>query len=253
MAKSTSDRFHGNVVFDINNEEQIVLSCNKQFSWHLSRLLKEIERDARAIVEAENSTYSKTGNLKSSIHSDGVSTIRGTKRISGSVSAGSAKAPYAKFVHEGTKPHWIISNKGEGMLKFNWTGRTGRRAYAVHVVAKRQSANSREYGSSIGSTGRGDTFPARDTLQTTGLDGMAGYNRKKKHHAIGREKRRRGGKIEIMRSPRYMRIEHRWGRGKINDRSVMVPYVYHPGYKGNPFLNKAATAVMLRRGWNTPF
>ena len=138
---SKYDDFIQNIDFFPDDQGKIRLHCDKMFTWHLTRLLKQIEKEAKAIVLRENSTYSKEGKkLMNSIKSDGVSKI-GSRNIRGSVSAGGAKAPYAKFVHDGTKPHRITAKPGK-LLVFQWENRTGRVPTTVRVRAKNRSKNS---------------------------------------------------------------------------------------------------------------
>lgn len=110
---------------DIDGQDQLSIKCHKMFAWHLSRLLKEIEREARLIVRTNHP--GGTGNLASSIHSDGI-THRTSRHVWGTVSAGSSKAPYAKFVHNGTKGHIRTAQPGKGYA-FMWAGRESKRSY----------------------------------------------------------------------------------------------------------------------------
>lgn len=90
--------FPEKITWDVDDNSKLSFKTHKMFSWHLSRLLKDIEREARRIVEVNHPDG--TGALKKSIHSDGVSQkTRGSRFVHGSVSAGSSNAPYAKYVH----------------------------------------------------------------------------------------------------------------------------------------------------------
>ena len=277
---SKSDKFLKNVSFYHDGEDQILLKCDKMFTWHLSRMLKKIERRAREIVRVENSQYSKPGKrLMHSIKSDGVSKI-GSRNIRGSVSAGGGRAPYAKFVHEGTQPHVITPKKPGGTLYFKWENRTGRVSTTVRVMARNKSKNSYYAGSSVFSDTRGDSYPGRNNLSTTGLGGAAlrgdgrrgparGYyksrNGSNRGYIAGEDGIIREGNIQEGRGHRYQREgtitirhmmyrdEQRWGRGKLNDKMVSVKSVNHPGYKGNPFLRKATSSVVKDYGWTVPF
>ena len=275
-----SDDFIKNIDFFPDDQGKIRLHCDKMFTWHLSRLLKQIEKEAKLIVLRENSTYSKEGKkLMNSIKSDGVSKI-GSRNIRGSVSAGGAKAPYAKFVHDGTKPHRITAKPGK-LLVFQWENRTGRVSTTVRVRAKNKSKNSYFGGSSVYSDLPGNSYPGRGNLDTVGLGGASlrgdgrrgparGYfksrNGKNRGYIVGEDGIIYEGDLQSGRGHRYQRQgtitirqvmyrdEQRWVQGNLKDKKVAVKSVKHPGYGGNPFLRDATRTVIHRRyGWTVPF
>jgi len=218
---SKTDKFLKNVDFYHDSDGEIRFKCDKMFTWHMQRMLKKIEREAREMVLIRNSQYSKPGKrLMNSIHSDGVSKI-GSRNIRGSVSAGGAKAPYARFVHDGTQEHRINAKDiaTGGMLKFQWArmGRVGVDSWEPlqRVQDKWHTRADNPNTRSVG-TGVFDEF--------------------------GDE----GTRWEIKR--------RRWGRGRRKARFTVLPSVWHPGYEGHPFLRNATRDVVLRDyGYNTPF
>jgi hypothetical protein len=130
--------FPDKISWDVDDNSKLVLKTHKMFSWHLSRLLKDIEREARAEVERNHpktttNTTPNTGALKSSIHSNGVTQkSRSSRFIYGSVSAGSANAPYAKYVHGGHDAHTRTRPGPAGdKYLFFWSGRESKRSYRM--------------------------------------------------------------------------------------------------------------------------
>lgn len=114
---------------DVDNEGKLQIKCRPMFRRELKRYLRDISMVARELVDKRHSTpmpnYVHTGRLKRSIHPGPIKDLNGS-RISGTVTAGSRLAKYARFVHEGTLPHLITAKPGK-YLAFKWAGRTFER------------------------------------------------------------------------------------------------------------------------------
>lgn len=92
----------------------------------LTEILDKIADVARSITgKGYNHPYSKTGNLRRSIRAGRIVDVN-QWAISGSVEAGGPEAPYAKFVHEGTRAHIIRARPDNptGVLRFLWVTRS---------------------------------------------------------------------------------------------------------------------------------
>lgn len=118
---------------DVDDEGRFMLKTDPMFAKELGRALREIAGMARTIVRTEHEhprkvivnrqvvTKKASGNLRRSIqpYAGRAAKIHKTSphTISGEVSAGSSRAKYARFVHEGTRPHQITARPGR-MLTF---------------------------------------------------------------------------------------------------------------------------------------
>lgn len=102
------------------DQAKLSVQVRKAEEHGLRPILLKIAREAKVIVSNKhNHPYSKTGRLARSISAG---PIKGVNQyaVKGTVEA---TAPYAKFVHEGTRAHVIRARPG-GKLRFVWTGRT---------------------------------------------------------------------------------------------------------------------------------
>jgi hypothetical protein len=180
----------------LDKDDVLQIKCRPVFEKELKKYLKAIARTARRMVNEQHKEYSRRhifgySRLERSIHPSEIKKIH-AHRIGGTVTAGSRLAPYARFVHEGTRPHRIDAKPPKNYLAFIWKNRVGR------VVIKEQAYKLVNR----------DAIPIPGEFNTT------------------------------------------WGIGKIADRRVVVDTVLHPGYRGDPFLNRAARVIVKKVGGN---
>lgn len=123
---------HDGIRIDID-DRKLYIVAKKGMRPQLARILDRIVLQAKAITSRRtNHPYSKTGNLTRSIERTPIRDVN-QHSVKGSVTAGGPIAPYARFVHEGTRPH-IIRARPEnptGMLRFYWV-RRGDFTKALH-------------------------------------------------------------------------------------------------------------------------
>ena len=105
------------------NDTKLLIAAKKGMRPELVKILGRIKRQARILTS--NLEYSKPS--KRLMHSIQKSKVKDLNQsaVYGTVSAGSARAPYARYVHNGTRPHVIYArpeNKS-GMLRFHWAKR----------------------------------------------------------------------------------------------------------------------------------
>lgn len=128
----------------LDEYDQFSVKCSPLFRRELRKMLNSIERTARRIVDREHRRYSnkngKGKRLMRSIHAQPIRDLPGGRRISGTVTAGSRLAPYARYVHEGTEPHEITPKKANA-LSFEWKYRRGR-----VVVMNKEEITRRQAG-----------------------------------------------------------------------------------------------------------
>jgi hypothetical protein len=126
-----------NIDIDIDSEQVIQLKCDPMFRAELEEAIREMARVARVIVTKDHESAKKiianrgkavgprrgTGNMRKSIQPYAGRSARGQVHrvgpatLVGTISAGSRRAPYTEFVHEGTFPHMIRARPG-GVLSF---------------------------------------------------------------------------------------------------------------------------------------
>lgn len=121
--------FRSKLSMQLDEDGQLMIKCHPMFDRELRKVLREIKADARHIVRLRHSGGGKigdprTGNLRRSIQTGPVRRVHPT-RISGTVTAGSRLAPYARFVHEGTKPGVRTVKRPGAYFRFLWQHRTG--------------------------------------------------------------------------------------------------------------------------------
>lgn len=122
---------------DIDSEGQIDIKTRPMFERELRKMLREVKDEARKIVAVEHShpprrdprmtrgedprKSGNTGRMLSSIQVGGIKKVH-AHRISGSVTAGSSRAPYTRYVHEGTRQHgqgrYMIKARNSPVLSF---------------------------------------------------------------------------------------------------------------------------------------
>lgn len=206
MAKKNLWELTGGIQEHYDSDEMMFLKCHPMFERELRKALKKIENIARDDVRAN---HHKTGKLMRSIHAQPIKTLRGGKRVYGTVEAGSRLAPYAGFVHNGTRPH-VIRGRNGGMLDFWWKGgRRGRKAVQVWEPLKR----------------------ATDAIHNP-------RNPKYRLHDTGRKTSRGDAIME------HQVLRNRWDHNApLGNRRVVVRKVNHPGYEGDPFLTRAMAIV----------
>ncbi len=223
MSTTRRERRLNNLQYSLSTQldeyGQFSVKCSPLFRRELRKMLKSIERVSRRIVAKDHRKYSgggprgprRKGSLMRSIHAQPIKDLPGGRRISGTVTAGSRIAPYARYVHEGTEPHPIQAKKANA-LSFDWKYRRGRIVtYETHTFNGIEDAKTHMRKSNN----------RKATLSSYRKeDGMWGYRTTKA----------------------------RWGVGDIRGRSVVVPYVDHPGQDGNPFLNRAAAVMVAKYG-----
>jgi hypothetical protein len=207
VAAAREELFQSQLSVDLDADGQIRIKCNPMFKRKLNEVLREIERRARADVRAR---HNRTGKLERSIHAQKQhKSIAGGKRITGTVTAGSRLAPYARYVHEGTNPHIIMAKPGK-VLAFIWKGRVSkgrlkRMSTAAPVGALAAAARGRTRNSTRG-----------------GVKSAA--------------------QIGVQEGDRYN------AGVPINDRRVVVKMVHHPGNEADRFLNAAAAQTVAGFG-----
>ena len=114
VRSARASQFRNSLELDIDRDGTIFVKTKPIFEKELRNLLKEIERAARFYVGRK---HHKTGKLQRSIHARReIKKYAGGKRIGGIVTAGGRNAPYAHYVHDGTRPHIIEAKPG----KFLW-------------------------------------------------------------------------------------------------------------------------------------
>jgi hypothetical protein len=107
------------------DDGKLSVVARRDFGNALRGILKKIEREAKVLTSKEaNHPYSRTGNLRRSITAGAIKAVN-QYAIRGSVDAGGPIAPYAKFVHEGTRRHIIRARPDNptGLLRFMWVNR----------------------------------------------------------------------------------------------------------------------------------
>lgn len=100
------------VSFEINEPE-----FNRQIVGHGRRRMARLQR--RTATQARQDVPVKTGNLGRTIGEGDIRTV-GPRTVTGSVHA---NARYARYVHEGTRPH-LIRPRGAQAMRFEVGGRT---------------------------------------------------------------------------------------------------------------------------------
>lgn len=193
VAAARSKLFRDQLEVNLDSEGRLLVKANPLFARELRKVLRDVESTARQLVGA---THTKTGRLRRSIHAQPLKTIAGGKRITGTVSAGSRLAPYARYVHEGSRAHVIKARKADA-LSFHGKYTLITRYVSVRTNIRKQVVDYR--------TGLPKTINAAQTQF-------------QKRTSVGPPGR------------------------------VTVRKVNHPGYGGDPFLNKAARVVVLRYG-----
>lgn len=207
MPKAVS--FEQSIEIDIDNDGALQLKCHPQFSKELGKFAREIAELARIIVNKEHRISGKLGRSIQPYKGRSANVRReGPHRLAASVTAGSTRAPYARYVHEGNAPHEIWARKPGGKLSFRGSGKQGRKTFKVTTKK---------------------LLP--DELLSPG--GREDRNRK------GRGPRRR---LRYADRDVYTEdVEHTYA-----ERNVVIDHVNHPGYSGHRFLNEAAVVVARR-------
>lgn len=118
------------LTMQLDDDGKLMIKCAPMFKRELRKILREIEDEARELVRRNHGAPDKdgtkrTGRLRRSIHAGDITQVH-PRRISGTVSAGSRLAPYARYVHEGTKPGVRTVRRPGSYFAFEWHGRTGR-------------------------------------------------------------------------------------------------------------------------------
>ena len=215
----------GKIDVDVDDDGRFMLKTDPMFAKELGRALRDIAGLARKIVATEHEkprktivnrqvvTKPATGRLRRSIqpYAGRAARIHKTSphTISGEVTAGSARARYARYVHEGTLPHVIRARKPGGVLVF--------------------------YGQKNGSFIR-RRIKLRDESMLR-PDQLKYRNDRKHLYEQGRRRLRTRDKDTYLDEETVKRA----------DRVVAVPEVNHPGYRGHRFLNQAAAIVLSRK------
>lgn len=179
-----------NLEVKLDSNGQIAFRCRPIFRKELKKLLKNVSDDARMLVQANNT---RTGALRRSIKPGPIKGVN-QYRITGTVTAGSRLAPYAKYVHDGTKRHIIKPRHKKTLM---WLGKE----FAKDRVVTR--------GKTLGS--------------------------------------RRFGKPGEKRGYRDFTVSYEYNETN-NFQKVFPRWVDHPGYRGHPFLWRAAAKNVTRRG-----
>jgi hypothetical protein len=215
-----AEHLRGGLEVKIDDDGQLQVKCRPMFVRELRKILREIDQTARGLVRTRHHV---TGKLERSIKPTGVRKIH-PHRIAGSVTAGSSRAPYARFVHDGARAHVIRARKPGGRLSF---------------TVKHGSKN-------------GSTTYTRDVLRPLRAHHMENMPTSWAEAA----RKRRAERIS------YAEIHGKPMRRRISDadlytdtethsyagRKVVVAEVNHPGYRGDRFLNEAAAIVVGGRG-----
>lgn len=222
-----SKGFGRSIHVDIDSEGRLQAKCHPMYAKELGKVIREIAELAREIVRKE---HSKTHRLERSIQPyagrSAASHIRrtGPTTISGTVTAGSTRAPYARYVHEGTLPHVIRPRKANGALSFVSDKRYGR----THFFRRERRLLTNQEIDDIYDTGNTEEW-------------QRAYNRRMRRHRdwkAGRESFMRDTDFDVATET----VKHKYAA-----RKVVVPEVHHPGYRGHRFLNQAAAIVVGRR------
>lgn len=106
----------------LDRDGVLQIKTRRMFKRELENTLERIARRAKRIV-SDKDLY-RTGNMLRSIEPTQIKRVH-AHRIAGSVRAGGPTAPYAEYVHNGSRPHIIAAKPGK-YLAFDWKGRTGR-------------------------------------------------------------------------------------------------------------------------------
>lgn len=122
VARVRRGLFEGSLDVDIDRDGQLAVKVRPMFRRELNKILREIKEEARQDVQRR---HFRTGKLMRSIQVGKIKKVAGGQRISGTVTAGSSRAPYAYYVHEGSNAKLIVAKPGK-VFAFPWTGRTGR-------------------------------------------------------------------------------------------------------------------------------
>jgi len=99
--------------------------ARKGMERELVKLLDRIKTRARFITSQQALfPYSKTGNMRRSIQRSSAKSLVSVNQaaVRGAVTAGSRRAPYTKYVHNGAARHVIHARPSNptGMLRFTW-------------------------------------------------------------------------------------------------------------------------------------
>lgn len=227
--KSRGPQFGGrNVDVDVDDNGRLQVKTHPMFAKELGKALREIADLARKIVDTE---HSKTFALRRSIqpYKGRAASVQrtGPNTISGTVTAGSAKAPYARFVHEGTKAHKIHASPGK-LLSFRGSGKGGSKTFSRTRLRLMTD----------------DDWAVYDNTQNQAL--------LREHDRAARRSNRRG--VAEARGLRWDRLRrrdadvvHETETFDYAERRVVTSSVNHPGYSGHQFLNQAAAIVVSRR------
>lgn len=228
MARRTHTSFQQSLSVDIDSDGELQIKCHPMFARELEKIIRDIASMARKIVAKD---HSKTRKLERSIQPYAGRSARshvrrvGPHLLVGTVTAGSARAPYAKYVHEGTLPHIIRARQPNGSLSFVTDKRNGR----THYFRKSRRLMTEGELDDLELTGVGDEY----------YYAVRRRNRRYKDWEAGRESFMHDSDADVV----VERTRH-----KYSDRKVVVDQVRHPGYKGHRFLNQAAAIVVSRNG-----
>lgn len=118
------------------DETKLYIVARRDMSNELRKILRNIEKMAKGITaNKRNFPFSKSKRMSASIRATAVKGVN-QHAVSGSVQAGGPSAPYARFVHEGTKRHVIRarSSNPSGLLSFNGTNELTGQVVRVPAV-----------------------------------------------------------------------------------------------------------------------
>ena len=227
--------FGRSVEVDVDNDGKFFVKCHPMFSKELAKALREIADEARSLIRRRHENppahvrgRRSTGNLRRSVqpYKGRAAVIKqvGPTTIAGTVTAGSRRAPYARYVHEGTRRHIITPRKPGGALSFVSATRHGRKTFKR---VQRELLSVAEIDA-IFDTGNVDEYNA----------------------AYARRMRRlrdwKSGRQSFMR-PSDLDTKLTESRQAYNPYTVVVDKVNHPGNRRSRFLVVAAHQVVAKR------
>lgn len=231
-AEARSEFFKSSLEVKLDSDGQLQIKTRPIFDKEMRKILREISDTAREIVKRYHEkprkrvvsgrvvTVPATGNLRRSI-SPGTVKGLGPHRIQGTVTAGSSKAPYAWYVHEGAREHDIWPKKIDGVLVFAGKSMKGN-TYKRDVVKLLTDAEIEE----LPKAWRTKAQRYRE-------------HRRASERSSGRRMRRRPYQPDVYTDTQEFDYA---------DRAVVVPSVHHPGNKPNRFLWAAAARVVSQHG-----
>lgn len=222
--------FH--VDIDVDKDGQFFAKCHPMFSKELGKFLRDVADRARVLIREK---HEKTGKLRRSVqpYKGRAAVVRQTSptSISGTVTAGSRLAPYARAVHQGSRAHVIKAKPGRS-LSFVGAGKNGRKTFRRERL---RMLNDQEWADlENAAQGTSDEAAWADLRAAEKR-----YNRRvatyKRFGHMG-YLRRRDADVTIEETEHFYK-----------ERRVVIDQVNHPGTKPSPFLLVALNQVYSRR------